>query len=268
MTETSTHTNICDICSCEYYKGGSIECVECLKSVCGLCYNKIRSPFNCDKLNSKITDEKTKLYDIDETAELTANYKCPFCRTTNDIEIINLDKKILSKLLAKEYSIWTIEKNEREDMRTKNINLKYENNNLRKALELKSDYDKQSKGIYTETDYYNQAFIAVNNQLDRLQSENIKLNERNDILLNLLNESRRAENENIHLKYRLKVLENQNNYFTNCFQSYNNLQNGIREIATSCKSLKQKVKAIEAMNNNANNTTATINKIIIDIKLK
>jgi hypothetical protein len=105
MTETSTHTNICDICSCEYYKGRSIECVECLKSVCGLCYNKIRSPFNCDKLNRKITDDKIKLYDIDETAELTANYKCPFCRTTNDIEIINLDKKLLSQLLTKEYAM-------------------------------------------------------------------------------------------------------------------------------------------------------------------
>ena len=96
-----------------------------------------------------------------------------------------------------------------------------------------------------------------------LKSENVKLNERNDILLNLLNESRRAENDNIHLQHRLKVLENQNNYF----QSYNNLQNGIREIATSNKSLKQKVKAIEAMINNANNTTATINNIIIDINL-
>ena len=227
---------VCDICSMDYTKLQNIKCVECNKSVCGACYNKIRTPLICD-----------------ETTELTSKYKCPFCRTNNDIEIKKLDKEVLTQLINKEYSIWEIEKNEREDMRIKNINLKYENNNLRKALELKSDYDKQSKGIYTETDYYNQAFIAVNNQLDRLQTENIKLNERNDILLKYLDDRREAENENIYLKYKLKTQEANEQYLQNILNITQQIQQEIREIATSNKSLKAKVKAIETLNNNINN---------------
>ena len=232
-----TNKCVCNICSTDYSKLQNIKCVECNKSVCGACYNKIRTPLICD-----------------ETAELTSKYKCPFCRTNNDIEIKKLDKEELTLLINKEFSIWEIEKNEREDMRTKNIALRYENNNLRKALELKSDYDKQSKGIYTETDYYNQAFIAVNNQVDRLQTENIKLNERNDILLKYLDDRREAENENIHLKYKLKAQEDNTQYLQNILNITQQIQAEIREIATSNKSLKAKVKAIETLNNNINNT--------------
>jgi hypothetical protein len=232
-----TNKCVCNICSTDYSKLQNIKCVECNKSVCGACYNKIRTPLICD-----------------ETAELTSKYKCPFCRTNNNIEIKKLDKEELTLLINKEFSIWEIEKNEREDMRTKNIALRYENNNLRKALELKSDYDKQSKGIYTETDYYNQAFIAVNNQVDRLQTENIKLNERNDILLKYLDDRREAENENIHLKYKLKAQEDNTQYLQNILNITQQIQAEIREIATSNKSLKAKVKAIETLNNNINNT--------------
>jgi hypothetical protein len=224
----------------DYSKLQNIKCVECNKSVCGACYNKIRTPLICDTLSLN--------------AELTSKYKCPFCRTNNDIEIKKLDKEELTLLINKEFSIWEIEKTEREDMRTKNMALRYENNNLRKALELKSDYDKQSKGIYTETDYYNQAFMAVNNQVDRLQTENIKLNERNDILLKYLDDRREAENENIHLKYKLKTQENNTLYLQNIINITQQIQAEIREIATSNKSLKSKVKAIEMLNNNINNT--------------
>ena len=115
-----TNKCVCNICSTDYSKLQNIKCVECNKSVCGACYNKIRTPLICD-----------------ETTELTSKYKCPFCRTNNDIEIKKLDKEELTLLINKEFSIWEIEKNEREEMRMKNINLKYENNNLRKALELK-----------------------------------------------------------------------------------------------------------------------------------
>jgi hypothetical protein len=232
-----TNKCVCNICSTDYSKLQNIKCVECNKSVCGACYNKIRTPLICD-----------------ETTELTSKYKCPFCRTNNDIEIKKLDKEELTLLINKEFSIWEIEKNEREEMRMKNINLKYENNNLRKALELKSDYDKQSKGIYTETDYYNQAFIAVNNQVDRLQTENIKLNERNDILLKYLDDRREAENENIYLKYKLKAQEDNTQYLQNILNITQQIQEEIREIATSNKSLKAKVKAIETLNNNINNS--------------
>ena len=82
------------------------------------------------------------------------------------------------------------------------------------------------------------------------------MNEQNDILLKYLDDRREAENENIYLKYKLKTQEakaDNEQYLQNILNITQQIQQEIREIATSNKSLKAKVKAIETLNNNINN---------------
>ena len=58
----------------------------------------------------------------------------------------------------------------------------------------------------------------------------------------------------IKLKYKLKAQEDNTQYLQNILNITQQIQEEIREIATSNKSLKAKVKAIETLNNNINNS--------------